>query len=145
MLAVTLTAVAGCAASDDTGSLLTPVAASAATSTYVLSADEQALECKQLMGRMQIRILEIRDYNERNNTTIASRALQSGVGTVFGGSTSGLDPNGRYAKDRAMLEGYNKQLVAKGCKSYDLDAELTPKDFRVSPSATIKPAGGKAQ
>ncbi len=42
-----------------------------------------------------------------------------------------------------MLEAYNKQLAAKNCRSYDLDAELKPKDFRVSPSATIKPAGGK--
>lgn len=134
----------GCAASNDTGSLLTPVAAASSSSTHELSADEQALECKQLMGRMQIRILEIRDYNERNTTTLASRALQSGVGTVFGGTTSGLDPNGQYAKDRAMLEAYNKQLAAKGCKSYDLNAELQPKDFRVSPAATIKPAGGKA-
>lgn len=145
ILTAMLMAIAGCAASNDTGTLLTPVAASASTGTHVLSADEQALECKQLMGRMQIRILEIRDYNERNRTTMASRALQTGVTTVVGGSEAGLDPTGQYAKDRAMLEAYNKQLVAKGCKSYDLEAELQPKDFHISPAATIKPASGKAK
>ncbi len=107
-----------------------------------MSADEQALECKQLTGRMQIRILEIRDYNERNQTTLASRALQSGVAAVTGGSTAGIDPNGRYAKDRAMLETYNRQLATKGCKTYDLEAELRPKSYTETPAATIKPAGG---
>ncbi|NOT72974.1 MAG: hypothetical protein HOP09_17380 [Hyphomicrobium sp.] len=147
-----------CASSNgaDTASLLPPPSAqqsppanvqpgdAANVAPAVLSADEQALECKQLTGRMQIRILEIRDYNERNRTTIASRALQSGVGAVFGGSKSGLDPSGRYAQDRAMLDAYNKQLGVKGCKTYDLEAELKPQDFRVTPEAKIKPASGKA-
>lgn len=132
-------AVAGCASTDNTStaSILNPGTASA------LTADEQALECKQLTGRMQIRILEIRDYNERTRTTMASRALQTGVTTVFGGTNTGLDPSGAYAKDRAMLEAYNKQLAAKGCKSYDLQAELQPHEVQKTPSATIKPAAGQ--
>jgi hypothetical protein len=43
-----------------------------------------------------------------------------------------------------MLEAYNKQLAVKNCKTYDLDAELKPKDFRETPNATIKPASGPA-
>lgn len=113
--------------------------------TYQLSADEQALECKQLTGRMQIRILEIRDYNERNRTTMASRALQTGSTAVFGGPKAGIDPDGAYAKDRATLEAYNAQLAAKGCKTYDLESELQPQDVRVTPTATIKPAGGTSR
>lgn len=109
--------------------------------SYELTADEKALECKQLTGRMQIRILEIRDYHERNRTTLASRALQSGSTAVFGGPKAGTDPDGTYAKDRATLEAYNAQLAAKGCKTYDLESELQPQDVRVTPTATIKPVG----
>lgn len=150
-----LAAVLGACASSDpsaTASILTPVAASSAHAAptsgqksggYQLNEQELQFECKQLMGRMQIRILEIRDYNERNTTSQAARALQSGASTVLGGTKAGTDPHGRYAQDRAMLEAYNRQLAAKGCRSYDLEAELQPKDFRVSPSATIKPAAGQ--
>ena len=134
--------LAGCASTQQpsTASVLTPAAASTSASAgYVLSADEQALECKQLTGRMQIRILEVRDYNERNATTAVSRALQSGVTSLFGGSTAGSDPQAQTAKDRAMLDAYNRQLAAKSCKTYDLDAELRQSDFRVTPAATIAP------
>jgi hypothetical protein len=135
----------GCAASGPsaTSSLLTPVVAPAAAA-YTLSADELQLDCKKLAGRMQIRILEIRDYNERQQASLLSRALQSGASTVAGGSMSGTDPNGQYAKDRAMLEAYNAQLAAKNCKSYDLNAELKPKDFHETPTANIKPASAAA-
>lgn len=112
---------------------------------YVLSADEQELGCKKLTGRMQLRILEIRDYNERNRTTLVSRALQSGSTAVLGGPKAGLDPEGTYAKDRATLEAYNQALAAKGCKTYDLESELQPQDFRATPTPTIKPASGAAQ
>lgn len=112
---------------------------------YELTADEKALECKQLTGRMQIRILEIRDYNERNRTTLASRTLQSGSTAVFGGPKAGIDPDGTYAKDRATLEAYNAQLSSKGCKTYDLESELQPQDVRVTPTATIKPVSGSSR
>ncbi|HPG89328.1 MAG TPA: hypothetical protein PLD46_06715 [Hyphomicrobium sp.] len=118
------------------------VSGTASKAGYVLSADEQALECKQLTGRMQIRILELRDYNERNRTTLVSRALQTGSTAVFGGPKAGLDPDGTYARDRAALEAYNHQLEAKGCKTYDLESQLQPQDVRVTPSASIKPASG---
>ncbi len=148
-----LLAIAGCASGPDvaTASILTPVAVSVAQSApaatagaYVMSAEELAFDCKKLTGRMQIRILEIRDYDERNRTSAISRSLQSGVAAVTGGTTAGTDPSGAYAKDRAMLDAYNAQLAAMGCKTYDLNAELQPKDFRATPSATIKPAAGPA-
>ena len=145
-----LVALAGCASTtpQSTEALVTPVSSTTTTASgaggYMLTSEEKALECKQLTGRMQIRILEIRDYNERKNTTGLSRALQSGGTAVFGGTQAGLDPNGTYAKDRAMLNAYNRQLAAKNCKTYDLDAELKPTDFRETPTATIKPASGPA-
>ncbi len=150
ILTAVLLSLNGCAASDPsaTASILTPVAASASkpgvAGGYTMSAEELEMDCKHLMGRMQIRILEIRDFNERTTASAAARALQSGAKSVFGGTSSGTDPQGAYARDRAMLNAYNAQLAAKNCKSYDLEAELKPKDFRVSPAATIKPAGKAA-
>lgn len=150
MLAMPL-ALAGCAQGNLSSGTpleapLAPGASAGATGTvtksgYALSADEQALECKQLTGRMQIRILELRDYNERNRSTMLSRALQTGTAT-FGGPKAGLDPDGTYATDMARLEAYNQQLAAKGCKTYDLESQLQPQDYRVTPTATIKPAAG---
>jgi hypothetical protein len=128
--------------------LLTACAGSQALSTtsvsqpagaYVLSANELDYDCKQLTGRMQIRILAIRDYNTENNSSLAARALQSGSAVALGGSKAGTQPDRDYTRDRAMLEAYNRQLAAKSCKTYDLDAELQPKDFRVTPTASIKP------
>lgn len=122
----------------------TAMTASAAAGSYQLSADELELDCKKLSGRMQIRILEIRDFHERATATFAARALQSGATSVFGGPSAGTDPKGAYARDRAMLDAYNRQLIAKGCKSYDLDAELKPKHFKDGPSATVKQPAGQA-
>ena len=143
--------LAGCASENGgaTAALMTPVAASTSSAAtaggYVLSAGEQKLDCKQLTGRMQLRILEIRDYNERAQTSAFSRALQSGTERLFGGGKTGIDPGGQYTKDRAMLEAYNKQLAAKGCPTYDLDAELKVKDVKVTPYPVNKPAVGKTQ
>jgi hypothetical protein len=151
ILPATALAVLSCAGCAGSGAGLTsgisPPESTPSYSTaggYVLSADEQSLDCKKLTGRMQIRILQIRDYNERHQASAFSRALQSGVAAVKGGSIAGTDPDGDFAKDRAMLEAYNKQLAAKSCKSYDLAAELKPKDFHETPNATIKPAAEAA-
>ena len=91
---------------------------------YVLSEEEQGLDCKKLAGRIQIRILDIRGYENREKTTIASRGLHTAGKMVFGGTNTGLNTDVQFAKDKAMLESYNKQLVAKDCKSFDLGAAL---------------------
>ena len=145
---VTPLALTGCAAAlpGVTSGISEPAAASTSVSAgggYVLSSDEQKFECKQLLGRMQIRILEIRDYDERNQTSIVSQALKATVKPFFGGGTRGNDPTADYAKDRAILEAYNKQLALKGCKTYDLDAQLKPKDFKVTPEPVTPPSDKK--
>lgn len=112
---------------------------------YTLSANEQDYTCKQLSGRMQIRLLAIRDYNSANSTSLASRAVQSGTATAFGGSATSADPNTAYARDVAMLQAYNNQLAAKDCKTYNLQAELQPQDYTITPTASIKPAAGPSK
>lgn len=104
---------------------------------YQLNAEELALDCRKLTGRMQIRILQVRSYSEKQPTSGLSKGLQSSITPVFGGTSQGMNPDAQYAVDRAQLEAYNRQLVAKGCKSYDLDAALATTDVRVTPVPTI--------
>lgn len=93
---------------------------------YQMTAAELDLNCKQLTGRTAVRIVQLRDYASRTQTTALSRSIQGAKTTMLGGTTAGIDPDGRYAKDRAMLVAYNNRLVEKNCPSFDLDTELNP-------------------
>ncbi len=99
----------------------------------MLSEEEKKLDCGKLTGRMQIRILELRDHAKRTSGSSISAALQSAVEPLVGGTSQRLDQNAQYARDRAMLEAYNGQLQKKGCRTFNLDAELQSKDFRETP------------
>jgi len=135
-------ALGGCASAGSLSSGTVPEAplSTGSTGGYALSASEKELSCKQLAGRMQVRILEIRDYNARMQSSGFSNLVQTAVSSTIGGPTRGTNPSGAYARDVAMLEAYNAELARKGCKSYDLAAELQPKDVRETPTAHIKPA-----
>jgi hypothetical protein len=104
---------------------------------YQLSAAEQKLNCKQISGRMQVRILQFRDYNAQTNSSQFSRGLQSIFSSTVGTSSKGLDPNGTHADDLRMLTAYNQMLVDKGCKSFDLQSQLQQKDPNSMPAATV--------
>lgn len=94
---------------------------------YRLSEAERDLDCRTLTGRMAVRIVQLRDYRSRAQATAVSRGIQSTVSPIFGGgSSAGLDPDGRYARDRAQLAAYNTLLAEKDCANFDLDAELNP-------------------
>jgi hypothetical protein len=93
---------------------------------YQLSAAEQDLDCRKLTGRMAVRIVQVRDFQTRRQTTSLSRSMQAATNPVFGGSMEGADPDGRYARDRGMLEAYNQRLAEKNCPNFDLEAELSP-------------------
>lgn len=102
---------------------------------YVLTDEEQGLDCKKLTGRMQVRIMQMRGYETREKTTIASRAFHSAGKMVFGGTNAGLNTDAQYARDKAVLEAYNRQLVAKDCKSFNVDEAL---DGAAQPVPTIE-------
>ena len=137
MIVLSLASVlGGCAASPEPGSYslasdgqqppagTAPASAPAAASpAYVLSEEEKSVDCKRLTGRMKIRIIQIRDYNARANTSALSRNMQLAHSQVWG-TTVGINPDAEYTRDRAMLDAYNAQLATKGCKTLDLAAEL---------------------
>jgi hypothetical protein len=128
----------GPAALAETASATPPSAPSKAG--YVLNAEELALDCKKLTGRMQVRILQVRDYRERDKTTLVSRGMQVATSSVIGGTQEGVYLDSRYEKDRAVLEAYNRQLAAKKCKTFDLEAELKAQPIAHTPTPVAKPA-----
>lgn len=93
-------------------------------SGYQLSAEELDYDCRKLTGLMQIRILQVRGYDSKKKASAAARGMQSLATPIFGGTKEGVDPDGQYRKDVAMLEAYNRQLASKRCKTFDLAAEL---------------------
>jgi hypothetical protein len=103
-------------------------------SGYQLSEEELKFDCKKLTGTMQIRILQMRGYDTNKKTSTVARSLQSLTTPIFGGTKEGVDPDGQYLKDRAMLEAYNRQLGVKQCKTFDLDAELAITSTDVTPT-----------
>lgn len=105
---------------------------------YTLSANEQDMECKELTGRMQVRILEVRDTSTPTETSTLSQLMQSGFGSLFSSGEAAKSTPPPRGADFAMLEAYNRALVAKGCMSFDLAEDLRPKDVRVTPVPTIK-------
>lgn len=101
---------------------------------YQLDAKEQKLNCKELTGRMRVRILQIRDANTSRNGTVIARGMQTTATSIFGGGKEGSDPSGQYARDRAQLDAYNAALAAQKCKTFDLNAELQPKNYTETPT-----------
>ncbi len=116
-------------------SAVTPVA----DGGYQLSEQELKYDCKKITGIMQIRILQIRDYDPKKQTSAIARNAQAIATPIWGGTTVGIDPAGQYRKDRAMLEAYNRRLAEKKCKTYDLAAALQSSGPDV-PRPTQKPA-----
>lgn len=102
-------------------------------------APEDKLNCKQLTGRMQVKIMEMRGFSDRKQASILARGIQSGFSATFGNVSHGVDPNGEYQSELNTLHQYNQRLVTLGCKSYDLDAELNKRDIDDVPTPTILP------
>ncbi len=96
------------------------------------------LNCKQITGRLQLRIMQVRGYTDHTQASNFSRSVQSVfVGTV-GTSDKGIDPTGDHAADLKQLQDYNQRLVALGCRSFNLDHDLSlPADTKDTPAATV--------
>ncbi|MDX2287860.1 MAG: hypothetical protein NW217_03445 [Hyphomicrobiaceae bacterium] len=118
-----------------------------ATGPYQLSSEERDLDCRKLTGRMQLRILQIRDFETQRQTTDLSKTAQGLAINVGGGTRYGIDPDGRYRRDIEILEVYNRRLAELKCRTYDLQKELATTDVKVTPKpvapATPAKANGK--
>ena len=125
---MTAASMLACACASSQGepppSLLNDPSLGAGAPAYQLSEKERKYDCKKLTGAMQVRILQIRDYDQRNRPTLAARSVQSVTTPIWGGTKEGMDPDGQHRRDLAMLEAYNGLLAQKNCKTFDLAAEL---------------------
>lgn len=100
------------------------------------TADDQ-LSCKQITGRMQVHIMELRGFSGRQQASALSRGIQAGFSATLGNTAHGIDPQGEHDDAIKQLYAYNQRLVEKGCKSYDLDAELKKNEIDDVPAPTI--------
>jgi hypothetical protein len=91
---------------------------------YEMSADEKAMDCKRITGSMQIAISRMRDSSGRVEPSASARVAQSAATPVFGGSSIGADRGRLFARERAKLEAYNRELATRNCKQLDIEAEL---------------------
>lgn len=112
---------------------------------YKLSAEEQGYDCKRLTGRMQVRLLQVRDYDPARKPSAFSQGVRSAadpVASVLLGKSAayGSDPSRQRDNDIAMLRAYNAQLAAKKCKTFNLDAELAAGN-KGSPLPSVQPKG----
>jgi hypothetical protein len=101
--------------------------------------DEQKMTCKQLSGRVQVLILQLRGSGSSTKSSGLSLGLHSAFASTIGTTATGDDPVGDNAADMKKLRDYNQRLVSMKCKSYDLDYELKQTDPHETPSARVSP------
>ncbi|MFM9942452.1 MAG: hypothetical protein ACKVP7_23465 [Hyphomicrobiaceae bacterium] len=114
--------------------------------TYQLSDQEQKLDCKQLSGSITIKIMQMREAGDRRRASLPAALAQHASRPFQGNSTYGADIDADAANDRARLVALNRQLAAKNCRTFDIEADLKPgnKDMP-RPVGEVKPktkAGG---
>ena len=93
---------------------------------YQLSEQEQKLDCKGLTGSVVVKILQMRQAGERQKPSAAAGVAQQAVRPFNKSTDYGHDLDADNASDRARLEALNRQLGAKGCRTFDLEADLKP-------------------
>jgi hypothetical protein len=136
---VTLRAVMRSAALSILVCLAVAVPSSADAKKKKTDTPDDKLSCKQISGRMQIKIMELRGYSQDKQASGLSRGIQTGLAATFGNQAHGIDPQGDYEADIKQLHDYNQRLVEKNCKSYDLDVELKKSDIDGVPAPTVAP------
>lgn len=114
---------------------------SAANSSYNMTAQDLALDCKTITGRIQVRIRQLRGTMADNKTSAVARGLQQATTPLIGGTTRGIDPDGDNARDLGYLKAMNGRLAEKGCPTFDLAADLAPGNTAYPrPIKKVKPA-----
>jgi len=91
---------------------------------YHMSGQEKATDCRHLRGSMLVTINRLRHRDSEVATSALATGANKTFAPIFGGSTKGLDRDAEYTRDRARLVAYNQHLVAKGCATVDIEAEL---------------------
>jgi hypothetical protein len=113
-----------------------------AAGSYALSEQEQKLNCKQLTGSIAIKIIQMREAGSRVRPSSLAAFAQGATRPTAAGPGYGADIETDLRNDRARLEALNRQLAAKSCPAFDLEAELRPGN--TTPPRPVKASGNKA-
>jgi hypothetical protein len=97
-----------------------------AQGSYQLTDQEQKLDCKHLTGSITVKILQMRQSNDRHDPSTVAVAAHRASQPFRGGSDYGVNVAEDYKRDLARLETLNKQLAGKGCRTFDITKELAP-------------------
>ena len=95
--------------------------------SYVLSAEDQRLDCRRLRERSdslldQLKALPLRAAEEIKE---APATVALFVGRAIGDSKSGVAAVAEFDQGRAEATALNEAMSQKGCGKVDLDAELS--------------------
>ena len=101
------------------------------TSGYVLTSEELALPCNKLRGRIQLRILEVRDRSKKVQPSAIANSLRWDADTSGIWHEKGSLSDIGSTHDMAVLTAYNKRLTQLGCQNYDIVTELDHAKSRV--------------
>lgn len=103
---------------------------------YTLTAEEKALDCRRLTGRIQVRLLALRGEAYKVQPSSASQSMRSATSAAMGTDTA-KNAAMRKATDRPVLEAYNGRLAELGCASFDIGKELDARPSAPTPYPTI--------
>jgi len=94
---------------------------------YVLSAEDQRLDCRRLRERSDSLLDQLKSLPMRAAEEIkeAPATVALFVGRVIGDSKSGVAAVAEFDKGRAEAAALNEARAQKGCGTVDLDAELS--------------------
>lgn len=105
---------------------------------YTLSAEEKALDCRRLTGRIQVRLLAMRGEEYKVQPSAAAQSMRSATSAALGTDTA-KNAAARTASDRPVLEAYNARLIELSCPSFDLGKELEARPSAPTPYPTVPP------
>ncbi|OYW53512.1 MAG: hypothetical protein B7Y80_14765 [Hyphomicrobium sp. 32-62-53] len=103
---------------------------------YTMSAEEKALDCRRLTGRIQVRLLALRGEAYKVQPSAAAQSMRSATSAALGTDTA-KNAAVRAAAERPVLEAYNARLVELSCPSFDLGKELEARPSAPTPYPTI--------
>ena len=110
---------------------------------YSLTEQEQKLDCKHLTGGVTIKIIQLREAASRPKPSATASAAQQAIKPFKGATTYAVDTSEDYKRDLARLHTLNKQLAAKNCRTFDLEADLKPGNTAVPVPVGEAKAGGE--
>lgn len=109
----------------------------------LLSEKERQLDCRRITGRMQVRILQIRDRLEPTGNSFTG-IIKTAIAASYDAMSVNATETGDYSlqarttRDVAVLQAYNRLLAEKGCATFDLEAELQPRPISHTPAPVVR-------